>query len=125
MSAGRSFAGAASRVHRGAVARAAGLAAGSKEIVLAGAIAAVLLGAAILPVTRSGGCEGELDRRAAALIVRLFDDGGSVLAVRERLRAEALEGSPAGRWDAPWDLGGAHAASCRPAPAPAVVDLAW
>jgi len=103
----------------------AALAAGSKELVAACAIAACLLAAAILPLTQKGGCSGELDRRAAAVIVRILDDGGSVLAVREKLRAEALEGSPAGRWDAPWDLAGARASSCDPAPAASALALAW
>lgn len=106
-------------------ARFARFAAGSKELVLAGAIAACLLGAAILPLTQGGGCSGELDRRVAAMLVLILDDGGSVLAVREKLRAEALERSPAGRWDAPWDRDGARAASCDPVPAASALVLAW
>jgi len=95
--------------------------AGASEILAAVAIGACLLAAAILPVTQHGGCEGELDRRVASALVGLFGD----LAVRDQLRAEALAGSPAGRWDAPWDRDGVALAACDRAPAASAVAMAW
>lgn len=84
------------------------------EAVAALAIACCLIACAVHPLLQDPSCDerGAVDSRLASLVIRIFADGGSSLEVRDRLRAEALEGAPAGRWETSSEKAAVALASC-------------
>lgn len=84
------------------------------EGIAALAIAACLIACAIHPLLQDSPCEqaGGIDAQLASLVVRILGGDHSSLEVRDRLRAEALEGSPAGRWETPSEKAAVALASC-------------
>ncbi|HEY0839906.1 MAG TPA: hypothetical protein VGD74_06950 [Vulgatibacter sp.] len=84
------------------------------ESLAALAIAACLIACAMQPLLQDASCDQAdgIDSRLASVVVRILGGDGASLEIRDRLRAEALEGSPAGRWETASEKAAIALASC-------------